>query len=80
MFRADVAMRQALSLLGSIGEDALAFVAERKIDRSRDFFADGGVSLDLLADGLDRAWDRRKRFVRALSSRRSPRSRCSVSM
>src|SRR5271165_2539155 len=54
MFRADVAMRQALSFLGGISEDALALVAERKIDRGRDFFADGGVSLDLLADGLDR--------------------------
>ena len=54
MFRADVAVRQALSFLGGIGEDALALVAERKIDRSRDFFAAGGVSLDLLAYGLDR--------------------------
>ena len=49
-----MAVREALGFLGGIGENPLAFIAEREIDRGRDLLADGGVSLDLLADGFDR--------------------------
>ena len=54
MFGADVAMRKALGFLRGIGENPLAFIAQREIDRSRNLLADGGVSLDLLANGFDR--------------------------
>ncbi len=54
MLGADVAVREALGFFRGIGENALAFVAQRKIDRGRNFLADGGVSFDLLANGFDR--------------------------
>src|SRR5438105_5748664 len=45
---------KALRLFGSVGKHSLAFVAQGQIDRGRYFFPNGGVSLDLLADGLHR--------------------------
>ena len=53
MLRADVLVVQTLSFFGAIGEDALALVAERKIDRSRNLLANRGVTFDLLPDGID---------------------------
>src|SRR5882724_10088764 len=47
-------MRQALGFFRSVGENALALVAQREIDRSRDLFADRGVTFDLLANRFDR--------------------------
>src|SRR5690242_5717618 len=43
-------MGEPLRFFGSIGEDALAFIAERQIHGSRNLLADGGVALDLLSD------------------------------
>ena len=54
VFGADVLVGEALGLLGGVGEHALALVGEREVDRGGDLLADGGVALDLLADGLDR--------------------------
>ena len=51
---ADVLVVQALGFFGPIGEHALAFVAERQIDRGGNLFPNGGVPFDLLADGLHR--------------------------
>ena len=41
-----------LRLFRPIGQNAFAFVAERKIHRSGDLLADGGMSFNLLADRL----------------------------
>ena len=54
MLGADVPVRQPLRFFGGIGQHALAFIAQRKIDRGRDLLPNRGVSFDLLADGLDR--------------------------
>src|SRR5579872_6758901 len=54
MLGADVTVREALGLLRRISEHALALVRERQIDRRRDLLANGGVTLDLLADRFDR--------------------------
>ncbi len=54
MLGADVLVRQALGLLGGIGQHALALVAERQIDAGRNLLADGRVTLDLLANGVHR--------------------------
>ena len=45
---------KALRFFRRVREHALAFVAQRQINRSRNLFADRGVSLDLLADRFDR--------------------------
>src|SRR5438270_1098132 len=54
MLGADVLVREPLRLFRGIGQHALALVAEREINRSRNFFADGGVALDLFANGFHR--------------------------
>src|ERR1017187_7157217 len=54
MLGSNVLVRKALSLLGSISQNPLALVAPREIDRGRELLPDRGVSLNLLADGLDR--------------------------
>ncbi len=54
MLGADVLVREALGFFGGVGEHALAFVTERKIDRSGDLFADRGVAFDLFTDRLHR--------------------------
>ena len=51
---ADVLVVQALGFFRAIGQHALAFVAERQIDRGGNLLANGGVSFDLLADGFHR--------------------------
>ena len=45
-------MAEALGLFGGVGEDALALVGEGEVHGSRDLFADGGVLLDLFANGF----------------------------
>src|SRR5579864_1829136 len=54
MFGANVAVGKALGFLGGVGEHSLALVAEREIDGGGDLLADGGVTLDLLADRFHR--------------------------
>ena len=54
MFSADVLVAEALGFFSGVGEDALAFVGEREVDGGRDFFADGGVRLNLLSNRFDR--------------------------
>src|SRR5947209_19840192 len=54
MLGADVLVREPLRFLRGIGQHPLALVAEREINRSRNLFADGGVALDLFADGFHR--------------------------
>ena len=53
MLGADVLVAEALCLFGSVGEDPLALVGERKINGGGDLLANRGVLFDLLADGLD---------------------------
>src|SRR5271166_4010271 len=47
-------MGKAFRFFRRIRQHALAFVAQRKIDRGGNFLADGGVTFDLLADRLHR--------------------------
>src|SRR6266581_1466873 len=54
MLGSNVLVRKALSLLGSVSQNPLALVAQREIDRGRELLPDSNVSLNLLADGLDR--------------------------
>ena len=54
MLGADVLMIQSLGFFRAIRQDTLAFVAERQVNGGRDFLADRGVTLDLLADGFYR--------------------------
>src|SRR5450755_487550 len=55
MLGSNVLVRKALSLLGSVIQNQLALVAQREIDRGRELLPDRGVSLNLLADELDRS-------------------------
>src|ERR1022692_751115 len=50
---ADVLVIEALGLFGAIGQDALAFVAQRQIHGGGNLFANGGMAFDLLANGFD---------------------------
>src|ERR1700751_2157980 len=74
MFRSNVLVRKPLRLFGSIGKHPLALVAQRKIDRRRNLLPDRGMSLDLLADGLDRGMGAQEsvsqRFVFAQKSQK----------
>src|ERR1700722_1919752 len=54
MLGSDVFVIETLGFLGAIGKHALAFMAQRKVDGGRHFFAERGVRLDLLTDRLDR--------------------------
>ncbi len=54
MLGPDVLVAQPLGLLGRIGQHALALVGERQVHAGGDFFADGGVRLNLLANRLHR--------------------------
>src|SRR5450755_4606917 len=54
MLGSNVLLRKALSLLGSTSQNPIALVAQREIDRGRELLPDRGVSLNLLADELDR--------------------------
>src|ERR1017187_2903666 len=54
MLGSNVLVRKVLSLLGSVSQNPIALVAQREIDRGRELLSDRGVSLNLLADELDR--------------------------
>jgi len=54
MLGSNVLVRKALSLLGSVIQNPHALGAQREIARGRDPLRDGNVSLNPLADGLDR--------------------------
>src|SRR5271169_107890 len=54
MFGTNVPVRQALRFFSGIGQHALALIAQRKVDRRRDFLSNRGVTLDLLADRFNR--------------------------
>src|SRR5579864_662522 len=53
MLRPDMFVIQALGLFGAIGQNAFALVAQWKVDRSGNLFADGGVRFNLLANGFN---------------------------
>src|SRR5882762_4267747 len=55
MFRPDVLVRQSLGFLGRVGQDALAFVAQREVDRRGDLLPNGRVSFNLLANRFNRS-------------------------
>src|ERR1035441_1698738 len=61
MLGSNVLVRKALSLLGSVNQNPLALVTQRAIDRGRDLLPDSNVSLNLVADGLDRGMRTQKR-------------------
>ena len=50
----DMFMGKALGFLSGVSKHSLAFIAQRKINRGRNFFANGGMAFDLLANGFDR--------------------------
>ncbi len=74
-------MRESLRLFGGIGQDPLALVRERQVrPRSKPSLGSSWCpSICFRIDSTD-AWLRKKRFVSALSSRKRPSSKCSVSM
>src|SRR5271157_416872 len=47
-------MRKTFGFLGGVGQYPLALITQRKVHRGRDLLPDGGVPLDLFADGFDR--------------------------
>ena len=53
VLRADVLVIQPFGFFGAVGQNTLAFVAERKIDRSGNLLANRGVAFDLFPDGID---------------------------
>ena len=54
MLSSNVLVREPLSFFSGIRQHALAFVRERQVNRGGNFFADGGVAFDLLADRFHR--------------------------
>ena len=54
MLGADVLVAEALGLFGGIGKHALALVRKRQVNGGGDFFADGSVRFNLLADRVHR--------------------------
>jgi hypothetical protein len=52
MLRADVLVAQPLGFLRPVCQHALAFVAEGQVHAGGDLLADGGMSFDLLSNGL----------------------------
>ena len=50
MFRSDVPLAQALGFLGSVGENAFAFVAKRAVGRTGDLLFNSEPIFYLLAD------------------------------
>src|SRR5258706_4911267 len=53
MFRTNMLVREALGFFRRVSQHALAFIAQRQVDRGRNLLANRGVSLDLFADGFD---------------------------
>ena len=54
MLGPDVLVVQPFGFLGAIRQHALALMAQRQVDGSRNLFPQRGVRLDLLADGFHR--------------------------
>ena len=54
VFGADVLVAQTLGFFRGVGQDTLAFVGKRKVDGGGDLLANGGVGLNLLANGINR--------------------------
>src|SRR5262249_42744962 len=52
MFRTNMFVGGTLGFFSRVRQHALALIAQREIDRSRNLLADGSVPFDLLADGL----------------------------
>src|SRR5580704_11652240 len=48
MLRSDMLMAQPFRFLGAVSQNALALMAQGKIDGSRYFFSNGGMAFDLL--------------------------------
>jgi len=79
MLRSNVLVTETLGFLGCVGQDALAFVRKRQVDRGGDLFADGGCAPRFACGSIPpKRASAGKRLVSALSSRRRPRRRCSV--
>src|SRR5579863_6099831 len=55
MFCANVFVRETLRFFSRISQHPLALIAQRQVHRGGNLFADGGVSLDLLANRLHRS-------------------------
>src|SRR5690349_10004867 len=55
MLRADMLVAEALRLLGSIRQYALALIAQREVHRGGNLLPNGSVSFNLFADGLNRS-------------------------
>src|SRR5215472_4295859 len=72
MLGADVPVAQPFCLFSGISEDALAFVAQRKIDRRGNFLPDGSVPFNLLADGFDRSMRAQKTVGQSLVFAQQP--------
>ena len=53
MLGSDVLVVEPFGLFRAISENALAFVAQGKIDRGGNLLPNGGVTFDLLANGFD---------------------------
>src|SRR5438874_1110198 len=54
MLSSNVLVRKPLRFFSGIRENALAFIREWQVNRSRNLFADRGVTFNLLADGFHR--------------------------
>src|SRR5580698_8021452 len=54
MLSSNVAVRKSLGFFRGVGENPLAFIAERQVHRRGNLLSDGSVPLDLLADGFHR--------------------------
>src|SRR6516162_2539941 len=55
MLGSDVFVREALGLLGRVGQHALALIAQGQVHGGRYFLPNRGVRLDLLANRFDRS-------------------------
>src|SRR2546426_1259996 len=54
MFCANVLVGKPLRFFRGVGQNSLAFIAQREVDRSGNFLPDCGMSFNLLANGFDR--------------------------
>src|SRR5579862_5195706 len=66
MLSPDVLMRQPLRFLRCVCQYALAFVAQRQINRRRNLFPDRGMTFNLLADGFNRGMRAQKSIGQGL--------------
>ena len=72
MFGSDMAMGQPFRFFRGIRQHAFALIAEGEIDRGRDFFPDGGVTFDLLADRFHRGMRAQKSVGQGLIFAQEP--------